>query len=212
MKRILMSLLLGSCIFPTVQAQENHVSKVWVADQGDGTYKNPVLYADYSDPSSFGCLPGLQVLHSKDLVNWSFAGAAIPHALPPVTDTAPQHGNRVWAPCIRHHNGEFYIFWGDPDQGIFMVKAKDVKGPWSEPILVKAIKGIIDTTPLWDDDGRSSPYANSVPMPPGPSVHPASYSTDMKRTKLAKAPSFTNVTDIITCSSLPEECLPAGKW
>ena len=69
MKRILMSLLLGSCIFPTVQAQENHVSKVWVADQGDGTYKNPVLYADYSDPdvirvgedyyltsSSFGCL------------------------------------------------------------------------------------------------------------------------------------------------------------
>ena len=50
MKRILMSLLLGSCIFPTVQAQENHVSKVWVADQGDGTYKNPVLYADYSDP------------------------------------------------------------------------------------------------------------------------------------------------------------------
>ena len=167
MKRILMSLLLGSCIFPTAQAQENHVSKVWVADQGDGTYKNPVLYADYSDPdvirvgedyyltsSSFGCLPGLQVLHSKDLVNWSFAGAAIPHALPPVTDTAPQHGNRVWAPCIRHHNGEFYIFWGDPDQGIFMVKAKDVKGPWSEPVLVKAIKGIIDTTPLWDDDGR----------------------------------------------------------
>ena len=167
MKRILMSLLLRSCIFPTVQAQENHVSKVWVADQGDGTYKNPVLYADYSDPdvirvgedyyltsSSFGCLPGLQVLHSKDLVNWSFAGAAVPHALPPVTDTAPQHGNRIWAPCIRYHNGEIYIFWGDPEQGIFMLKAKHVKGPWSEPILVKAIKGIIDTTPLWDDDGR----------------------------------------------------------
>ena len=75
MKTILLSILLGSCMLPTLQAQDNYVSKVWVADQGDGTYKNPVLYADYSDPdvirvgedyyltsSSFGCLPGLQVL------------------------------------------------------------------------------------------------------------------------------------------------------
>ncbi len=150
-----------------LRAQEPYVSKVWVADQGNGTYKNPVLYADYSDPdicrvgddyyltsSSFNCLPGLQVLHSKDLVNWSFAGAAVPYALPPVTDERPEHGNRVWAPSIRHHNGEFYIFWGDPDQGAFMVKAKDVKGPWSEPVLVKAGKGIIDTCPLWDEDGK----------------------------------------------------------
>lgn len=53
----------------------------------------------------------------------------------PVTDVRPEHGNRVWAPSIRHHNGEFYIFWGDPDQGAFMVKAKDPKGPSSEPVL-----------------------------------------------------------------------------
>ena len=78
MKTILLSILLGSCMLPTLQAQDNYVSKVWVADQGDGTYKNPVLYADYSDPdvirvgedyyltsSSFGCLPGLQVLHAS---------------------------------------------------------------------------------------------------------------------------------------------------
>ena len=166
MKSIVFSILLGSCLVPSVQAQ-NYVSKVWVADQGDGTYKNPVLYADYSDPdvcrvgddfymtsSSFGCLPALQILHSKDLVNWSIVSAAVPASLPPHTDVTPQHGNRVWAPCIRHHNGEFYIFWGDPDQGIFMTKAKDVKGPWCEPVLVKAAKGIIDTTPLWDEDGR----------------------------------------------------------
>lgn len=166
MKAIVFSILLGSCLVPAIQAQ-NYVSKVWVADQGDGTYKNPVLYADYSDPdvcrvgddfyltsSSFGCLPGLQILHSKDLVNWTIVGAAVPRSLAPHTDTAPQHGNRVWAPCIRHHNGEFYIFWGDPDQGIFMTKATDVRGPWCEPVLVKAAKGIIDTTPLWDDDGR----------------------------------------------------------
>lgn len=150
-----------------VSAQQNYKSEVWVADQGDGTYKNPVLYADYSDPdacrvgedfymtsSSFGCVPGLQILHSKDLVNWSIVGAAIPYAIPPVNNEAPQHGNRVWAPSIRHHNGEFYIFWGDPDQGAFMVKAKNAEGPWSEPVLVKPGKGIIDTTPLWDDDGK----------------------------------------------------------
>ena len=96
------------------------------------------------------CLPGLQILHSKDLVNWTIIGAAVPYALPPVTDVRPEHGNRVWAPSIRHHNGEFYIFWGDPDQGAFMVKAKDPKGPWSEPVLVKAGKGIIVVVNKWD--------------------------------------------------------------
>lgn len=158
-----LGLLLSSVSF----AQENYKSKVWVADQGDGTYKNPVLYADYSDPdvcrvgedyyltsSSFGCLPGLQILHSKDLVNWSIIGAAVPYSLAPHSDVRPQHGNRVWAPSIRHHNGEFYIFWGDPDQGAFMTKSKDSQGPWTEPVLVLPGKGIIDTTPLWDEDGR----------------------------------------------------------
>ncbi|MBO7259051.1 MAG: glycoside hydrolase 43 family protein [Paludibacteraceae bacterium] len=162
MKQIFLTLAL--CLCAGIQAQ---VSKAWVADQGDGTYKNPILYADYSDPdvcrvgddyymtsSSFGCVPALQILHSKDLVNWTIIGAAIPHALPPVSDTKPMHGMRVWAPCIRHHNGMFYIFWGDPDQGIFMVKTEDVKGTWSEPVLVKQGKGLIDSSPLWDDDGR----------------------------------------------------------
>ena len=162
---------LGVCLLlvsSSAIAQNNYVSEVWVADQGNGTYKNPILYADYSDPdacrvgddyymtsSSFGSLPALQILHSKDLVNWTIIGAAVPHALPPYTDVErPEHGNRVWAPCIRYHNGEFYIFWGDPDQGAFMVKATDPAGTWSEPVLVKAGKGIIDTTPLWDEDGR----------------------------------------------------------
>lgn len=148
--------------------QTNYVSQVWVADQGDGTYRNPILHADYSDPdairvgddyymtsSSFNSTPGLQILHSKDLVNWTIVGAAIPYALEPaIVPEVPEHGNRVWAPCIRYHNNEFYIFWGDPDQGAFMTKAKDVRGPWSKPVLVKPGKGIIDTSPLWDEDGR----------------------------------------------------------
>lgn len=164
-------ILLGPCLLVTLPAtaqQGNYVSKVWVSDQGDGTYQNPVLYADYSDPdvcrvgddfyltaSSFNCLPGLPILHSKDLVNWNLIGAAIPNKLTPATTPErPEHGNRVWAPAIRHHNGLFYIFWGDPDQGIFMVKAQDPQGPWTEPVLVKAGKGIIDPCPFWDEDGR----------------------------------------------------------
>ena len=164
-RKTLMSLCLLLAL-PLAAQQKNYVSEVWVADQGNGTYKNPVLYADYSDPdvcrvgddfyltsSSFGCLPGLQILHSKDLVNWSIISAAVPAALPPVTTPErPEHGNRVWAPSIRHHNGEFYIFWGDPDQGIFMVKSSRAEGPWSKPVLVKEIKGIIDTCPIWDED------------------------------------------------------------
>ncbi len=168
MKKTIFAFTLCSLMtLPSLHAQENYVSKVWVADQGNGTYKNPVLYADYSDPdicrvgedyyltsSSFNCIPGLQVLHSKDLVNWRIVGAALPYAVPPVDDERPEHGNRVWAPSIRHHNGEFYIFWGDPDQGAFMTKAPKAEGPWSEPVLVKPGKGVIDTCPLWDEDGR----------------------------------------------------------
>ena len=167
MKRKILSGVLAAMCVLSMQAQTNYKSKVWVSDQGDGTYKNPVLYADYSDPdvirvgedyymtsSSFNCIPGLQILHSKDMVNWEFIGAAVPYALYPYDDEKPEHGNRVWAPSIRHHDGFFYIFWGDPDQGAFMTKAKDVKGPWSEPVIVKAGKGIIDTTPLWDEDGK----------------------------------------------------------
>ena len=168
MKHTLLTLGLALLGLATAAAQEQpYTSEVWNPDLGNGKYKNPVLYADYSDPdairvgddfyltsSSFGSLPGLQILHSKDLVNWSIIGAAIPYAVPPVEDERPEHGNRVWAPSIRHHDGQFYIFWGDPDQGIFMVKSNRIEGPWSEPVLVKAGKGLIDSCPLWDDDGR----------------------------------------------------------
>lgn len=147
-------------------AQSN--ASVWVADQGDGTYKNPILYADYSDPdairvgedyymtsSSFNCIPGLQILHSKDLVNWTIINAAIPEALESQeVPEIPEHGKRVWAPCIRYHKDVFYIFWGDPDQGIFMTKTKDINGRWDKPVLVKAGKGFIDPSPLWDNDGK----------------------------------------------------------
>lgn len=140
--------------------------QVWQPDLENGKYKNPIIWADYSDPSickvgddfymtssSFNCVPALPILHSKDLVNWEI----INHAVERFSDSyfdIPQHGNGVWAPCLRFHNDWFYIYWGDPDRGIFMVKTQDPYGDWSAPVLVKKAYGNIDPSPLWDDDGR----------------------------------------------------------
>jgi beta-xylosidase len=146
----------------------NSLSKSWVSDNGDGTYTNPVLYADYSDPdairvgedyyltaSSFNCVPGLPILHSRDLVNWELIGYALEKQPPFDVFNKVQHGGGVWAPCIRYHNNEFYIYYPDPDFGIYMVKATNPAGPWSEPLLVQPGKGLIDPSPLWDTDGKA---------------------------------------------------------
>lgn len=148
---------------------QNDASKVWVADLGNGKYKNPILYADYSDPdacrvgddfymtaSSFNCIPGLPILHSKDLVNWTLVG----HAISKMPEYAQfgkgvNHGGNVWAPSIRYHKGEYYIYYGDPDIGVFMTKTKDPAGEWEPLVLVKEGKGLIDACPLFDDDGQA---------------------------------------------------------
>ncbi|HEX8139336.1 MAG TPA: glycoside hydrolase 43 family protein [Pyrinomonadaceae bacterium] len=158
-------LLVLACLSAEAWAQ---VSGVWVADRGDGTYRNPILHADYSDPdvvrvgddyyltaSSFNSVPGLPILHSKDLVNWTIIGHVFRRQPPFDVFSKPQHGNGVWAPAIRYHAGEFYIFYPDPDRGIYMVKAKEAAGPWSEPLLIKEAKGWIDPCPLWDTDGNA---------------------------------------------------------
>jgi len=164
------TLILCFTVFQIVVAQgkNENFSKVWIADNGDGTYKNPILYADYSDPdairvgddyymtaSSFNCIPGLPILHSKDLVNWKLIGYALSKQKPLDVYNKVQHGNGVWAPCIRFHNNEFYIYYPDPDFGIYVIKAKKAEGPWSEPVMVKEGKGLIDPTPLWDEDGKA---------------------------------------------------------
>ncbi len=147
---------------------QNEASRAWVADLGDGTYRNPIIHADYSDPdvvrvgddfymtaSSFNAVPGLPILHSKDLVNWRIINHAIRELEPREVFSKPQHGGGVWAPSIRYHDGEFYIFYGDPDFGIYMTKTKDPAGEWSRPLLIKEAKGWIDPCPLWDDDGNA---------------------------------------------------------
>lgn len=178
-----------SCL--CLQAQQ--VTSVWNPDQGRN-YRNPIIYADYSDPdicrvgddyymtsSSFNHFPGLQILHSTDLVNWELIGAALtdypgpgwddsrpwdvvspgPKAEePPVPGpyewhTVPQHGCGVWAPAIRYHDGKFYIYCGDPDRGIFMVRTDDPRGRWEDPVWLVKAKGYIDPCPLWDSEGRA---------------------------------------------------------
>lgn len=166
MKGLFFILSLSVCsLFHPAMAQ--YRSEVWVSDEGNGMYRNPVLHADYSDPdvcavgedyfltaSSFNCIPGLPILHSKDLVNWKIVNYALKKVEPVEYYNEARHGKGVWAPSIRFHEGMYYIYWGDPDFGIFMVKTRDPYGEWDKPVLVKAGKGMIDPCPLWDDDGR----------------------------------------------------------
>lgn len=142
--------------------------EAWVSDNGDGTYTNPILHADYSDPdairvgndfymtaSSFNQVPGLPILHSKDLVNWRLINHVFIAQQPAHRFEKVMHGGGVWAPSIRFHKGEFYIFYPDPDEGIWMVKTKNPAQKWSEPLLLKKAKGWIDPCPFWDEDGKA---------------------------------------------------------
>lgn len=142
-------------------------SQVWVSDNLDGTFSNPVLHSDYSDPdairvgedyymisSSFNHIPGLPILHSKDLVNWQLITHALKDQIPEDHFNKVQHGMGVWAPSLRYHNNRFYIYYPDPDFGIYMITAKNILGPWSLPHLVESGKGLIDPCPLWDTDGK----------------------------------------------------------
>jgi beta-xylosidase len=135
------------------------------------TYSNPILFSDYSDPdiirdgnnyylvaSTFHFVPGLPILQSTDLVHWTILGHALPQIkIDPRYDMAGgnRYGRGVWAPAIRKHNGLFYIYFPTPDEGIFVVTAPTITGPWSEPVAVIAAPNLEDPCPFWDDDGKA---------------------------------------------------------
>jgi beta-xylosidase len=161
------SIAIAGAVFACAVAVAQAPRAPWVPDRGDGTYVNPVIYADYSDPdvvrvgddyfmtsSSMNTVPGLPILRSRDLVNWTLIGHALPRLVPDDVFSAVQPGKGVWAPAIRHHAGKFWIYYPDPDFGISVVTAVNAAGPWSAPVVVKAGKGLIDPCPLWDDDGQ----------------------------------------------------------
>lgn len=143
------------------------IHKMWIADQGDGTYTNPILYTDYSDPdavrvgedyflvaSSFCNTPAVPLLHSRDLVNWTVINYCV-EKLPFDRYDKPVHGCGVWAPAIRYHEGVYYVFIPMPDEGIMMCSARDPWGKWSELTCVKKAVGWIDPCPFWDEDGKA---------------------------------------------------------
>ncbi len=137
------------------------------SDLGNGRFRNPVLFADYSDPdvirvgdtfymtaSSFNYTPGLPILISKDLVNWQLVNYAIENIEEKRYDI-PRHSEGVWAPSIRYHEGMFYIYYGMPDEGYYVVRTRDPLGKWDKPVCILPGKGLIDPCPFWDEDGRA---------------------------------------------------------
>ena len=146
---------------------KKNLKNAWTPDLANGMFKNPIIFADYSDPdiirikdnfylvsSSFCHTPALPILHSKDLVNWEIVNYVFERFNLSGYDLV-QHGKGVWAPSIRHHNGKFWVFFATPDEGIFMCTADDPLGKWSAPHMVKQAKGWIDPCPFWDEDGQA---------------------------------------------------------
>ncbi len=134
-------------------------------------YRNPILFADYSDPdvirdganyylvaSTFHFVPGIPILQSGDLVHWTIIGHVVNRL-----DMDPRYsmvgGNRygkgVWAPSIRKHDGLYYVYFPTPSEGIYVSTAKEITGPWSAPEVVIARAGLEDPCPFWDDDGKA---------------------------------------------------------
>ncbi|MGN0506889.1 MAG: family 43 glycosylhydrolase [Lachnospiraceae bacterium] len=143
------------------------ISKMWNADNGDGTYTNPILYADYSDPDAIrvGCdyymvasnfcnTPGIPVLHSRNLVNWEVINYVL-QELPDKRYEVPVHGCGVWAPSIRYHAGTYFVCFPMPDEGIYMSTTTNPYGKWSSPVPIRPGAGWIDPCPFWDEDGKA---------------------------------------------------------
>lgn len=141
-------------------------AQVWVADNGDGTYRNPIIHADYSDPdvirvgddyymvaSSFTCAPGIPVLHSKDLVNWKIINHVYPR-LPLDRYDYPAHGQGSWAPAIRYHDGKYYVYFCTPQEGLFAAYTTDPAKEWTLKHVLH-VSQWEDPCPLWDEDGKA---------------------------------------------------------
>ena len=161
--------ILAFCTIPIDRTIANTPS--W-GDQGDGTFKNPILPGDFSDPdvirvdndyylitSSFQYSPGMAILHSKDLVNWQYVG----HCIDDISQIGPEMNwdrmNRtsrgVFAGSIRYHDGKFWMFTTTLPEGVFMTTADKPAGPWAPLYRITDRKGYDDCCPLWTDDGQA---------------------------------------------------------
>jgi xylan 1,4-beta-xylosidase len=140
----------------------------WTSDNGNGTFTNPLFYDEFSDPdlirvgddyyltgTTMHAMPGLPMLHSKDLVNWDFVCYVVDKL-----DFGPAYrlengmdiyGQGIWAPCLRFHNGQFYIFTNVNGQTTQLFTATNAAGPWTQ---IKMKRSLHDLSVLFDDDGK----------------------------------------------------------
>lgn len=165
MKRVINFILL-ILFFQTAIAQSTSKTGSW-GDQANGTYINPILNADYSDPdvirvnnkyymvcSEFQYM-GIPVLESDDMVNWKIISQIYSRLDFPSYDNIDSYSNGSWAPAIRYHNDKFWVYFCTPTEGLFMSNAEKAEGPWSPLVLVKNIEKWEDPCPFWDDDGEA---------------------------------------------------------
>lgn len=166
---IIFFLLLAACGVSAVNKQNNTQIKSWSADNGNGTYTNPLFYDEFSDPdiirvgkdyylagTTMHCVPGIVILHSTDLVNWEFCT----YCFDRFDDRFPEfclkkdksvYGQGIWAPCIRYNKGKFYVFSNINGHGLQAYIADNINGPWKH---VKIEGNIYDLSVLFDDDGK----------------------------------------------------------
>ena len=164
MRRLFFTALLAVLTTFSALAQNS-----WTADNGNGTFTNPLFYDEFSDPdiirvgddyylagTTMHAVPGLVILHSKDLVNWEnvsycFDRFDFPEDRFALKNHQEIYGQGIWAPCIRYANGQFYVFSNVNGKGLQCYTAKDIKGPWTHHNM----KGdIYDLGVLFDDDGK----------------------------------------------------------
>lgn len=138
----------------------------WTADNGNGTYSNPLFYEEFEDPdvirvgedyylagTTMHMNPAVQIMHSRDLVNWELIGYCTNKL-----DFGPAYrleggniyGRGIWAPCIRFHKGMFYIFSNVNGAGLMVYRSKSINGPWEW----NQLPGRHDLSVLFDDDGK----------------------------------------------------------
>jgi beta-xylosidase len=160
MKKLILIIVL--MIHGSVSAQ------TWRADNGDGTFTNPLFYDEFSDPdlirvgedyyltgTTMHSMPGLPVLHSRDLVNWKLLGYALDRLdIGPefrLEDGKEAYAQGIWAPRLRYHNGTFYIFSNVNRHRTQLFRARNPAGPWSRTEMKRSFH---DLSVLFDTDGK----------------------------------------------------------
>jgi beta-xylosidase len=145
----------------------NALAQKMQSDNGDGTFTNPVIAADFPDPdvilvdstyymvnTTMFVFPGVTILKSHDLVNWQYCSNAVPRFdFHPAYDLDGGHryGHGPWATSLKYHNGKFYLLFITLDEGGFLCTAEKAEGPWQ---IRKLPRGFYDAGLFFDDDGK----------------------------------------------------------